>query len=266
MHKYSSTFFDQIVQKCNQIKRENPNEIQYSLAILELVNSSIKELYDWLIEFKFNKVEEEIEFFKYQKPRIISKLIIYSTIIDIESKAPSGNKTKQKYYAKELNKILKKSSINTIFYQYYRANATHNDAKYFTRNRGKNLRYYESHIINYDIRCSTSHDYYVAQIIANDDLAMYYEKKIKALTTNNNFDKQLPILNWTGNKVDLTELIYALHTKKVINHGNVDIKELAIFFGIVFNVKLEDNIYRWYSDIKIENYLEQSFWKRLQKF
>lgn len=250
MQIYSNDFFNELQQKCNAFKKEFPDEIQCSILILELVNSKIKELHDWIIDYRFDNIDSEIQFFKEQKPKIVCKLIFYSTIIEIESNAPSGNKTKEKYYTKELNKILRSSKINTIFYQYYRSKACHNDAKYFTRNRDKNLRYYESHIINYDIRSSTSHDYYVAQIMANDRLANHYESKILSMNTFLENSNHLPTLNWTGNKVDLTELIYALHSKKVINYGNADIKELAVFFSTVLNIDLEDNIYRWYSDIK----------------
>lgn len=261
MHIYSNDFFNELDIKCNTLKNQFSDEIQSSILILELVKSKIKELHDWLIDYKFENIESEIQFFKVQKPKIISKLIFYSAIIEIESNAPSGNKTKSKYYNKELVKIIRSSKINNIFYQYYRSKASHNDSKYFTRNRDKNLRYYESHIINYDIRCSTSHDYYVAQIIANDSLIMHYENKINALSFNNvnEFQNNLPKLNWTGNKIDLTELIYALQAKRVINNGDTDIKELAIFFETIFNVQLEENIYRWYSDIKNRKLIRTKF-------
>lgn len=261
MHQYSNDFFNKLESIFNAIKKENPEQIIFSNKILEIVNKRIKELHHWLIDYKFESTEHEILFFKEQKPKLISKLIFYNAIIEIESNAPSGNKLKERYYRKELNKIFRYSKTNTIFYQYYRSRASHNDLKYFTRNRDNNLRYYESHIVNYDVRLSTSHDYYVAQIIANDLLTNYLEERIEIVTKNCNLYNysQLPSLNWTGNKIDLTELIYALHTKKVINSGDTDIKELAIFFGTIFNIQLEDNIYRWYSDIKNRKIVQTKF-------
>lgn len=249
---YSNDFFNELEAKFNYIKRNNPEQIVFSNKIVEILNQKINELHNSLINYKFESVEQEINFFKEQKPKLVSKLIFYNAIIEIESNAPSGNKLKERYYEKELNKIVRYNKTNSIFYQYYRSKASHNDLKYFTRNRDKNLRYYESHIINYDVRLSTSHDYYVAQIIANDLLTNYLEERLEKVTSNCNLYNynQLPSLNWTGNKIDLTELIYALHSKRVINNGDTDIKELAIFFGTIFNVQLEDNIYRWYSDIK----------------
>jgi len=261
MHQYSNEFFNELELKCISLKNEYKDEILSSIAILDLVNPKIKELYDWLTDYKFENIATEIQFFKEQKPKLISKLIFHNAIIEIEANAPFGNHSKEKYYKKELNKIFRYSKTNTIFYQYYRSRASHNDSKYFTRNRDKKLRYYESHIINYDARVSSSHDYYVAQIIANDLLSNYLEERIEAITKNCNLyhSSQLTSLNWTGNKIDLTELIYALHTKKVINNGNVEIKALAIFFETIFNIQLEDNIYRWYSDIKNRKIVRTKF-------
>ena len=171
---------------------------------------------------------------------------------NIESNLPIAKEFKIKYLKKEINKIYQYSKDNSFFNQYYRSGSTHNDTKYFTRYRDKNLNYYECHSINYDISVSTSHDFNVAQILANDQIIFYLEDKLEKLLTNST-QKSNQInstLNWSGNRIDLIEVIYSLHTQKVINNGNTDIKELAICFGQVFNIDLEDCIYRSYLDIK----------------
>ena len=66
-------------------------------------------------------------------------------------------------------------------------------------------------------------------------------------------------LNWTGSKVDLVELIYALHHSKIINAGNSDVKELAVSLGKIFNIEIEDNIYRIYQDIKSRKHVKAKF-------
>ncbi|GGD45802.1 hypothetical protein GCM10011514_07250 [Emticicia aquatilis] len=54
---------------------------------------------------------------------------------------------------------------------------------------------------------------------------------------------------WTDKKIDLVELIYAIHTATSINKGKVELSEIADIFGQVFNKDLS-NIYRIYSEIK----------------
>lgn len=47
-------------------------------------------------------------------------------------------------------------------------------------------------------------------------------------------------MTWTGDKVDLVELIYALVEAKCFNHGNVNIKEIVAYIEVVFNIDLGD--------------------------
>ncbi len=47
-------------------------------------------------------------------------------------------------------------------------------------------------------------------------------------------------LNWTGNKVELVELIYALETAGCFNHGHAAIKEIVTYIEVVFNINLGD--------------------------
>ena len=45
-------------------------------------------------------------------------------------------------------------------------------------------------------------------------------------------------LNWTGSKVALIELLYALHTEGVFNNGTSDLKDIAEYFENVFSIDL----------------------------
>ncbi|WP_449415934.1 RteC domain-containing protein, partial [Pedobacter frigoris] len=100
-----------------------------------------------------------------------------------------------------------------------------------------------------DHRFSTSHDYKVAKIIANDLIQVYIEDKL-----NNNNQKKASdnsALNWTGSKTALTELVYALHSQGVFDNGNADIKVIAKALELAFNVSL-GNFYHTYLDLKAE--------------
>src|SRR5690606_33566146 len=59
-----------------------------------------------------------------------------------------------------------------------------------------------------------------------------------------------PILKWTGAKVDLVELIYALHASTMINNGNVEIKEVANAMEKLFGIKVGD-YYRMFLEIRM---------------
>lgn len=249
---FSDEYYIELEVQFNKISKSAVDNIDSSTKKVELIEAKIKALYEWLLMYSFKNQEEEIFFFKEQKPRLVAYLIYYNKIIEIESNAPYSTKIKSKYFEVELKEITAYNKKNKIFYQYYRSKSTHNDSKYFTRNRDKKLRYYESHIINYDTRVSTSHDFNVATIKANDLLTKYLEENIDLLKKKNIHQNPLfdKTLKWTGNRIDLIELIYALHTQKVLNNGNTDIKELSKFFGQIFNEDIEESIYRSYIDIK----------------
>ena len=61
----------------------------------------------------------------------------------------------------------------------------------------------------------------------------------------------------------MVELIYALKHAGLINNGNTDVKELATHLGKVFNIDLEDNIYRIYQDIKLRKIVRTKFLNRI---
>lgn len=43
---------------------------------------------------------------------------------------------------------------------------------------------------------------------------------------------------WTGSKVALIELMYALHTEGVFNNGAADLKDIADYFEHTFDINL----------------------------
>ncbi len=149
---------------------------------------------------------------------------------------------------------------NKEFYEYYRSKGSYKDEEYFVRKQYKNLWDNCSHLIS-DSKLCTSHDFILATFIANEILEGYLEKKLQELNGNHLINNSLlnSNLNWTASKVDLVELIYALQLSGAINAGNCDVKEIATYFGKMFNVDIEDNIYRAFIDIKSRKTIQTKF-------
>jgi hypothetical protein len=265
MNTFCVPFFSEFELQYEFIKKSNTEIIAIAKSVILLIEEKIKELFRWLRKHKFNSIEEEIHFFKELKPIFISKLIYYKTILKLETNLPNAKKNKIKYYEKALNKINDYSKSNRNFYEYYRERASYNDSEYFVRIKNKNKQYDDCYVINYDSKLCTSHDYIIAVFVSNDMLTNYLERKIEDI--NNMCNVMHPAiqntLNWSGSKIDLVELIYALHHSKLINNGNSDIKELASYFSKMFNIELEENIYRWYIDIKRRKSVRTKFLNQL---
>ena len=58
-----------------------------------------------------------------------------------------------------------------------------------------------------------------------------------------------PALQWTGNAIDLVEMIYGISEMGCINNGNIQLNELAPVLYTFFGVNSKD-CYRFYTDIK----------------
>lgn len=58
-----------------------------------------------------------------------------------------------------------------------------------------------------------------------------------------------PAVQWTGNAIDLVEMIYGINEMGCINGGEMPLKELAPILYSFFGVEAKD-CYRFYTDIK----------------
>lgn len=252
MSQFYMPFFSQFEKEFTDLLFVKDGTINTAKRAIAFTEEKLDELNTWLKNHEFPSNEEEIYFFKCLKPKLISKLIYYKAILNVESEAPIGKKHARKYYEKTLNRISQNSKENKAFYNYYRSGAIHKDEDYFVRTNLKPKINDDCFAMYYDISLCTKKHYHVAKMMANDLLVEYYENKIEEINNNLKSVQELTksTLNWTGNKIDLIELVYALHQQKVFNGGNTDIKEISTYVGKMFNVEIEENIYRSYLDIK----------------
>lgn len=224
-----------------------------------------------MLKRKSTSTSDEIYFFKNIKPQVFSKLIYYVKLFSIESKRPrSSNKSQVKYFNKHIDRLQNYFNDNLEFYHYYRRGATFLDSEYFIRGKA-NIRLFPDSLSFFaDDKFSTSHDSTVATILAYDMLIIYLKTEIDKLENNNGmeannnaFQKQSKLF-WTGNKTDLIELIYALHSSGVINSGTADIKEVALICEQMFNVSLGD-YYRTFLEIRSRKINQTKFIDKLKE-
>ena len=74
----------------------------------------------------------------------------------------------------------------------------------------------------------------------NDLFTCYMGSKYLDMEGMEQFLPPLPgvRMTWTGNKVDLVELIYAWETAGCFNHGHATIKDIVDYIQVVFNIDL----------------------------
>lgn len=247
-----NNFYNEILLKLEtaikDLEIETDCSIQRIEAVIHHILECLSELKGYVLKRGFKNTDEEIRFFKYQKPAIVAKLIYYNAIYKIETKKPYGAKPIRKYLNKELKKLKRFFDNNLDFYKYYPSNNSFLDEKMFLRGNHDIKLWLDTHYFQSDQSFSTSHDYKVAKIIANDLIQVYIEDQLYNKFQKDK-SKNQKRLKWTGSKVALIELIYALHYQGVFDNGNNDIREVAQYFESAFDIDL-GNFYQTYLELR----------------
>ena len=220
--------------------------IETSLSMVHRLQSVVNDLRNRLQTYVFPTQEDEISFFKTQKPEILGRLLFFYKIYRIETQCPNGsNVVIRNYLNRELDSLTYFFNRNLDFYQYYRSHSTVYDEYYFVRGKADLRLCTDSAQFDKDPNFSTGYDYKVAKIIANEMLRIYLNKRLIKLETDSQIEDNLQRLNkypfrFTGKKVSLVELGYSLASSGDFNNGNVEIKEMMNFLSTVFHTDLGD--------------------------
>ena len=230
-------------EQLNFIDLEIDNEIKRCEKAIDITLKAKENLRSLILKSQFKSQDEEIQFFKEIKPQLTSKIIYYNTILKIEMKKPNGgNRILKKYYNNELIKLKAFFDNELEFYKYYRSGNSYLDYKYFLRGKFDVKLALSSYYFETDTSFSTSHDYKVAKILANDLIQLYLENQLIMIDNKDASEKSQRKPNiklmWTSPKVSLIELIYALHSEGVFNNGTADLKDVAEYFEYIFEIDL----------------------------
>lgn len=235
------------------VNDKNLNEFSNVEKGIKISRKYLQQLRVVVRKRNFINKENEILFFKKQKPFIYGQLKFYAKLYKYLLQKPRGtDKSKRNYLDAEIKKLQEYYYYNSEFIKYYRQKATFLDEFYFLRgNDNIGLLSDTSHFYT-DAEFSTSHDNAVAKILAYDLLLNHYtnelnelKKSTRKISNNEKLLKSLS-LTWTSSKIDLIELIYSLIASGAVKG---DIKDLATAFEKIFDIEL-GNYYRSFLEIR----------------
>lgn len=244
--------------------------VEVVLDVVEFLQRSLEDMRTYIVNHPFSNKEEEIYFFKHIKPEVLSRLLYFTEIYNTEMRKPHGSiEVLKKYYNDRLDELTSYFESNLDFYQYYRSKATHLDSHYFVRGHIDFKLCPNCVPYDRDPEFSTCYDHKAAQILANDMLCIYLNKKLHGV------DKQVIIaksrsflpehpFRWTATKIAAVELGYAIYAAGVLNNGQTDIKEIMTFMEASFQIDLGD-YYRTYITMKDRKKDRTSFLNSLIK-
>lgn len=261
----------QLDDELSTIKMQSTNTIEISEMAIKTILQTLFKIKDQVIEYGFSSTDDEILFFKHIKPKVLSKLIYYMKLLEIESYRYNYI---EKYQIKYLNKNLKLIHHYIVsqyeLKQYLVCGKKYLDELYFLRSNKNNQIQPDNICIILDHNFSTAQDYNVAKCLAYEMLIKYVQNEISKLKkADESAGKQLsaePLtdVKWTGSIIGLVELLYAVHSVGAFNSGNKDIKEIATVFAKLLNIELGD-FYRTFQDIKSRKKDKTAFLDKLKQ-
>lgn len=229
--------------------------IETSLSMVHRLQTVLSDLRTKIQTYVFPTKEDEILFFKVQKPEILGRLLFFYKIYRIETQCPNGSDDViRSYINRELDNLTYFFNRNLDFYQYYRSRSTVYDEYYFIRGKADLRLCTDSAQFDKDPNFSTGYDYTVAKILANEMLRIYLNQRLqllekKQLTNDIKISLSDFKLKWTGTKSEAIEWGYGLFAAKTLNYGNATIKEVMAFVETAFDIELGD-YYRTYLSLK----------------
>jgi len=250
MRTFAERFYSALENQLNEVSiNEESLTEQYRASIL-LCKKAMAKLKNYISSYSFESKEEEIYFFKNVKPQFYSKYIYFISVYNFLIQQPlGGDEILKDYINFQLADVKRYFDHNQAFYQYYRSGSSQMDEAYFTRGGFDVLAELED--FEEDEVYSTSHDYKLSKIMANERFQDFLNLELSKILHHNDpvVEEAIDLpFAWTANKTDLVELIYALVALGVFNNGNSEIRSVVSFFQTVFQVDL-GSYYHKYQDI-----------------
>lgn len=219
-------------------------------TIIVFLKEKLSEMKALVESMPFSDETEEITFFKYQKPMLLGRLIYFHKILNVESQRPLDETILDAYYEKRQEEQKLFFDRHVSLFQYYRLGSCHMDTYYFLRGNQENMLDVDMCYVEDDSTFTTGYDQLVARIIAMEMLYAFLSVRRACLQ---NMDgvmlKSKSACQWTGNAIELVELVYGLNEMGCINNGEMPINEMATFVGALLDLDIRD-CYSAYTDMK----------------
>lgn len=255
MRKFTEELHQKVQSNIQKVSDQGEIGFEFYNSCYSIAKAAMGELKEYVYKYRFRDREEEILFFKAIKPAFQAQLQYYKELLEIEVKKPTITEKRFliKYYqktARYYQMVLKK---NDLFRQYLRSGNTVSDHQLFVRSE-ENKDLFPSDAIDLDEKFSTVASNELSKIKSHEMVLEFLCFRIEALKAG---DTKIAGVEpdsydtvWTGDKVALIELAYALKESKMINHGKASIRQIISALERAFKIDLS-GFYRVFQNIRI---------------
>lgn len=253
MNEFVKKLYHELEEDLNLFRDIGTTPVSRLSGSLNCVTATLVKLKEYMDTHAFASDLEEIDFFKFQKPRFYCWQIYLVAEYDILNNLPKGSRQmQQSYYLNELAILERTHNHHRSIYQYYIDNETYRDEEYFLRSNF--ISFLPGQDSNANSGFSTNQDYLFAKFRANQMLQDLLIAKITKLENSSADDLAVKVLSrqkkrWTGDKINLIEIAYGIYFTGQMNNGKADIKEIILWLETSLNIDLSQ-AYRMFLDIR----------------
>jgi len=245
MRSFIKNLYDALMEEVGLYTEMGGLPVRRLSGKLTVINKALADLKQFFQERPFADQQEEINFFKYEKPLFVAELLTAHRMFTVETQRRQFNEEVliRNYYEQELRVIKHYFIQHQFLYQYYLLEASELDAILFVRGA-------ESSAVllpetpDLDLNYSTKGDYLFAHFMAYEKIQDYLINELYPVS-----ERTLPgrALTWTGESVNLVELAYGIYLTGQINHGQATITEVIQWLEKVFKADVGNAYRRWHA-------------------
>lgn len=266
MNSWVTIELKEMQESLQEVAFNSDNVLQKAERSTLLVRQHLEKVREHIQEENFEKREDEIHFFKNEKPLFLKELFYWMEVYFTEAGRPFGTKEALTAYFQQISELIRLFCYrNQSLYVYYRTGKTHRDGQYFLRETDDPLSAPAEYLPDMDPRFCTVHSYKLGKLLAYERLSRYIQSELQAAEhpffSSAPEGENKPTLLWTDAKVGLVELAYAIYSRGAVNQGKTDVKQIISTLEEAFNIDL-GNYYGAFQDMRIRKknrtvYLDQ---------
>jgi hypothetical protein len=256
MKTFTEKLFDELAEELAIYADLGTLPVRKVTGAIHSIQNAFAKLRKYIAETPFKTPDEEIHFFKYDKPRFTAEHFYAMEIFSIETARPLNDMSLLKaFYEQELKYVQRFLDNNKFLYAYYQFDLKDLDHSLFIRG-AKPVDIPVPDVIGLDPLFTTCCDNLWGKFMAFERLETWLLDELRALDKSD-AGPQAPAssksilppgsLKWTGETINLVEIAYGIWLTGQINNGNVSITEIMEFLEVVFRVRVGKPHRRWQS-------------------
>ncbi|MGY3212448.1 RteC domain-containing protein [Mucilaginibacter sp. HD30] len=211
---------------------EMPGGLEKLNRLLNVIDKATFELNRLIAGLQFESQQEEVHFFKYQKPEILARRIEELMRYNLTVNAPIGTpESKIRYFEDELKARRSFFRMNSFHYQYFKRGISELDQFYFLRTGGP-LSIPVADFPELENHVATPMSYLFAKFMAYENIQLFILEQIAFIRFPESMQQkqggaQQAELKWTGDAVNIVELAYGIWLTGQLNNGNASLNQIV---------------------------------------